>query len=521
MYWADNIASKLSGKQVIATGITPSGHIHIGNARETLTADAIYKAYLKRGGEGELIFIADTFDPLRKLYPFLPKEFEQYIGMPLSEIPCPEGCCQSYADHFLNPYIESLEDLGIEIKVYKADECYKKGLYDEKIDMALKNREKIREILNKFRKDPLPGDWFPIFMLCENCKSLKTKVLNYDGEKVKYVCEKCGYEGEAKPYKGRAKLPWRVDWPARWSIFKVTLEPMGKDHAAAGGSYDTGKLIAKEVFNYEPPMKVVYEWIQLKIGDKAVPMSSSKGVVFAVKDWTHIAHPEILRFLILRSKPSKHIDFDLKKIPDLVEEYDRLEEFYFENREKELDEEGYEKIRIYETSTPKIPEKKPINVPYRFCSIIGQLAYKDGDIDMEKVFEILKRNNYNIEEFDDLSLKRLKERLIMARNWALKYGEKLVIISEEEAKEIAKKLKEKQREWIKYFVERLKEIEFDALNIHELIYQTAKELGLNPRDAFQASYLILLGKKYGPKLGSFLASLGKEFVIKRYLSVIE
>ncbi|WP_456472451.1 lysine--tRNA ligase, partial [Methanocaldococcus sp.] len=229
MYWADVIANKLEGKQVIATGITPSGHIHIGNARETLTADAIYKAYLKKGGEGELIFIADTFDPLRKLYPFLPKEFESYIGMPLSEIPCPEGCCESYADHFLNPYLESLDDLGIELKLYKAHECYKKGLYDEKIDLALKNRDKIRKILNKFRKDPLPEDWYPLFVLCENCGCLKTKVLSYEDGKVKYVCEKCGYQGETKPFKGRAKLPWRVDWPARWSIFNVTLEPMGKD----------------------------------------------------------------------------------------------------------------------------------------------------------------------------------------------------------------------------------------------------------------------------------------------------
>ncbi len=291
---------------------------------------------------------------------------------------------------------------------------------------------------------------------------------------------------------------------------------MGKDHAAAGGSYDTGKLIAKEVFNYEPPFKVVYEWIQLKIGDKAVPMSSSKGVVFAVKDWTDIAHPEILRFLILRSKPSKHIDFDLKKIPDLVDEYDRLEAFYFDNKDKELDEEGKEKIRIYEISTPKIPDKKPFVIPYRFCSIIGQLAYKNNDIDMNKVFEILKRNNYNIEEIDDFSLRKLKDRLIMARNWALKYGEKLIIIDEEEAKRQYKELSDKQKEFLKELYKGLKEVNFDALTIHELIYDVAKKIGLSPRDAFQACYLILLGKKYGPRLGAFLASLGKEFVLKRF-----
>ncbi len=526
MHWADVIAKKLieereADKYIVASGITPSGHIHVGNARETLTADAIYKGLINRGVEAELIFIADTYDPLRKLYPFLPKEFEQYIGMPLSEIPCPEGCCESYAEHFLNPYLESLEDLGVEITTYRADENYKKGLYDEKIKIALDNREKIMEILNKFRANPLPDDWYPLNVVCENCGKLKTKVIDYDSERevVTYKCEMCGFENTVKPYKGRAKLPWRVDWPARWSIFNVTIEPMGKDHAAAGGSYDTGVLIAKEVYNYEPPKKVVYEWIQLKVGDKAVPMSSSKGVVFAVKDWTHIAHPEILRFLLLRSKPTKHIDFDLKKIPDLVDEYDRLEEFYFNNKDKdELSEDEEEKIRIYELSTPKIPENKPFVIPYRFCSIIAQLTYDEEkkDVDMEKVFDILRRNNYNVEDIDEFSLKKLKDRLLMARNWALKYGEKLVIISEDEAKEIYEKLKDKQKEWIKYFAEKLKTAEFDALNLHELIYQTAKELGLNPREAFQASYMILLGKKYGPKLGAFLATLGRDFVIRRY-----
>jgi lysyl-tRNA synthetase class 1 len=135
---------------------------------------------------------------------------------------------------------------------------------------------------------------------------------------------------------------------------------------------------------------------------------------------------------------------------------------------------------------------------------------------MERVFEILKRNNYSIDDIDEFSMQKLKDRLLMARNWALEYGEKLVIISEDEAKEIYEKLKDKQKEWVKYFAEKLKTAEFDALNLHELVYQTAKELGLNPREAFQASYMILLGKKYGPKLGAFLATLGKDFVIRRY-----
>ncbi len=533
MHWADAMAKKIIKKRekqninnyLVACGITPSGHIHIGNGRETLTADALYKGLINNGVKSKLIFIGDTYDPLRKVYPFLPEEYSQYVGMPLSEIPCPEGCHDSYSEHFLEPFLNSLDDLGIKLEVYKADESYKSGLYDEAIVKALNKREVIREILNKYRKEPLSDDWYPLNVVCENCGRLSTtKVINYNSEDntVSYVC-KCGYENTVKPFKGRAKLPWRVDWPARWSIFGVVVEPMGKDHGTAGGSYDTGIKIARMVYNYPAPEKVIYEWIQLKVGDKAVPMSSSSGVVFAIKDWTNICHPEILRFLILRSKPTKHIDFDLKSIPNLVDDYDELEKRYFqlinELNEDNLKEDDKDRIRLYELSTPKIPEKLPVQIPYRFCVVISQICYDDksNTINMDRVLDILKRNNYPVENIDEFSYNKLKDRLIMAKNWALKYGEKLTIIYLETAKREYENLTDKQKEWLKYFGEKLKNVPHEAITIHELIYSTAKEIGLNPKEAFLASYRILLGKNYGPKLGGFLSSLDKDFVVGRYL----
>ena len=52
------------------------------------------------------------------------------------------------------------------------------------------------------------------------------------------------------------------------------MEPFGKDHGAAGGSYDTGKEISV-VLGEQPPYPTTYEWISLKgVG----AMSSSTGV---------------------------------------------------------------------------------------------------------------------------------------------------------------------------------------------------------------------------------------------------
>ena len=50
MHWADVIAEDLikqDKKHVLATGITPSGPIHIGNMREVLTTDAVYRSLIK------------------------------------------------------------------------------------------------------------------------------------------------------------------------------------------------------------------------------------------------------------------------------------------------------------------------------------------------------------------------------------------------------------------------------------------------------------------------------------------
>ncbi|UEC42552.1 MAG: hypothetical protein METHAR1v1_690005, partial [Methanothrix sp.] len=60
IHWADVAAEKLAshGPQTVATGITPSGQIHLGNMREVMTADAVYRALLDRGVGARLIYIA-------------------------------------------------------------------------------------------------------------------------------------------------------------------------------------------------------------------------------------------------------------------------------------------------------------------------------------------------------------------------------------------------------------------------------------------------------------------------------
>ena len=122
VHWADEVAGRVlaSGREpVLSTGISPSGEIHIGNLREVLTADAIYRALLDRGARPRFNYVCDNFDPLRRVYPFLdPQVYASLVGRPLSEIPCPDGRHASYGDHFLEPFLDSLRTLHPGEKIY-------------------------------------------------------------------------------------------------------------------------------------------------------------------------------------------------------------------------------------------------------------------------------------------------------------------------------------------------------------------------------------------------------------------
>ncbi|RLF40092.1 MAG: lysine--tRNA ligase, partial [Thermoplasmata archaeon] len=191
VHWADVVVEKLAakgGRHVLATAITPSGPIHVGNLREILTTEAIYRALKERGVDAELLYIGDTFDPLRKVYPFLPPSYEKYIGMPLSDIPCPCGAHENYAAHFLEPFFESLKEIGIRPRKEYAHEMYRSGRYNEAIKLALDNAETIREIMKRVAKRELPSSWMPFNVKCSSCGRLDGEITSYEYPIARYAC---------------------------------------------------------------------------------------------------------------------------------------------------------------------------------------------------------------------------------------------------------------------------------------------------------------------------------------------
>src|SRR4029434_8051309 len=93
--WATEAADAAlaSGRPVVvSSGISPSGKIHIGNMREVLTADAVFRALKDHGVPARFNYVADNRAPLLYVSPFLDaRAYTPLVGRPLADIPCPCG----------------------------------------------------------------------------------------------------------------------------------------------------------------------------------------------------------------------------------------------------------------------------------------------------------------------------------------------------------------------------------------------------------------------------------------------
>ena len=185
IHWADTTASTIikengdKAKYVCASGVTPSGQGHMGHFREIITTDLVVKALEKKGKKADFIYSWDDYDRLRKIPKGFPNELSKSIGMPIGAIPF-KGT--TYAGYIEKEFEDSIVVFGFNIKFIRQIEEYKKCKYAHDIKLALNEKDKIKKILDKYRKEPLAKDWWPVLIYCKKCLKDDTKILNYDSE---------------------------------------------------------------------------------------------------------------------------------------------------------------------------------------------------------------------------------------------------------------------------------------------------------------------------------------------------
>ena len=520
MHWADFTAQKLSeireGPYVSCSGITPSGEFHIGHLREILSAEMIHRACLDAGLNSKYIFIVDSMDPLRRVYSFLSDDYEKYIGCPLAFIPAPDVNGKpdleggSYADYFLNPFLDSLKKIGVEPEIIMNHEIYGNGGFSEKIHIAIEKRDQIREIIHSISGRELPEEWFPYNPLGSDGSMDGVTVTKYEYPLVHWT-DRHGKSGFADIRKAEGKLPWRIDWAARWGIHGVTCEPAGKDHGAAGGSYDTGIPICR-ILGFEPPEKMVYEWIQVK---GAGPMSSSSGNTIGPVEALNIVPPEIIRYLIAGTKMNKHIDFNTgSALFEIADEYERLvrsppkENEEMSKRQKVAAATNIGALRLSQIKQGDDPSNSIAGVSFRHLSMLAQIKSEDT-----QVWQSLVKSGHLKGEPNDA----LRTRLARMRDWtgSAHFPEDARInIQKVITNEMKENISEDQIKFLKILSNSLSEVEWDNELITESIQECANLSEIKRRDAFLAIYWITLGKSFGPKASSLIFEIGKDEITK-------
>ncbi len=370
--------------------------------------------------------------------------------------------------------------------------------------IALKYRKEIIDILNEHRSSLLPHDWYPISVFSEFTNKDTTKVCEWDGEwSITYKCLETGKRSTVDLRQtGRVKLLWRVDWPMRWYYENVDFEPAGKDHHSQGGSFDTAKEIATQVYNIAPPVTFQYDFIRVKGGSGK--LSSSSGEVLSLSDVLSVYQPPIVRYLFAGTRPNAEfaISFDIDVIK-IYEDYDRCERIHF-GEEEVSDARRQKESRIYVLSQVcNVASSILCQISFRhLCSV---LQIYEGNI--SKVIAYLKLNSNDV--------KYVSERALCVWNWIQKHAPEEFVFSLANVHDNNTLTETKEQKNAIAFLCKNIEQDFEDMSdkdINAAIYSCAREADIDPKEFFPVLYMRIIRRQKGPRLGSFFKILGKEKV---------
>ncbi len=517
MFWADKIAQKSQQEELVNDSKTPSGRVHVGSVRGVIIHDVLYRALKRLDKPVKFTYGVDDYDALDNVPHYLDQEkFTPYLGQPLCNVPSPDESASDYAKYFMGEFLEVFEYLGVKPEIYYLRDLYREGKLNSYIDKFLQHAQDIKDVYKKVSNSDRADNWYPFQVICPNCgKIATTEVTDYNGEEVFFTCKEdatdyvkgCGHQGWISPFDGNGKLPWKVEWVAKWDLVGVTMEMAGKDHSQKGGSRDVANGICSKVLHQKPPFHSPYEFILVN-GTK---MSSSKGVGSSAKDMAQLLPPELLRFLMLRTQPRTVINFspDYETITRLFRDYDSLIEKYAEYKAEDKDIESDKNLLalLYAQTDGEIVSHNPVEL----TTIISLLQIPHLDLKEE----IIKRSTVELTDYD---WQKVDERITVAQKWLDDYAdeeEKLVIYFDE-IPDTVSLLTDEQKQYLSKLKEVLSNVpRWDGEPLQTALFDALKALDMKPNIAFPAVYYSFLGKDKGPKAGYIFSYLDKDFVFKR------
>ena len=520
MFWADELASAVRGPQVVNDSKTPSGTIHVGALRGVVIHDAIVRAVRAAGLEVRFLYGIDDLDPM-DAHTLAAREGRlEDMGKPLAHIAPPAGStASSWAEHFAGQFLDAFGRVGAHPELYRMSRLYAEGVVDGFIREALDRAAEVRRVYLEVSRSRKPDDWFPLQVICPGCGKVGTTVVDaWNGSEVHYRCEPglvtwaqgCGRDGWISPFGGNAKLPWNLDWVAQWRHFGVTIEACGKDLSTAGGSRERSDALAREVFGFEPPLNLAYEFVTVR-GRK---MKSSAGTGAAAHEMAELLPGDVLRFLMLRHRPRHAIDFDPSgdRVPRLFDEYDRIARAAagLEVRgEIPADADAIFRASLVDPSADAAVEGGRYRPAFAHVAFLVQVP----GVDVEARVAAEKGG-----PLDDAERAVVAERSEVARRWLADYApeDARFALDYDALPQEARGLSPEQRLFLDALALRAERDEPSTGDAWQaMIFAVAVEAGLPAGRAFAALYLAFLGRTSGPRAGWLLASLDRDFVLER------
>lgn len=525
MHWSEIIADRIIKRNpdkeeyVCAAGISPSGSIHIGNFRDIATSYFVVRALIKKGKKAKLLFSWDEFDRMRKVpvnVAAIDSDMEKYIGCPYVDVKNPFDTEEkTYAEYFEHEFERSIVKFGINMDYRHQAEMYRSGKYTEHILHALKKRGEIFDILASHRTQPVQeGEreaYYPVSIYCSECGKDTTKIvsLSDDCTKAEYTCE-CGHKGSFDFTKDfNCKLAWKIDWPMRWMYEGVDFEPGGKDHASPHGSYDTSKDIAKQIFDYEPPLFQGYEFIGIK--GTTGKMSGSSGLNLTPETLLKIYEPEVILWLYSKTEPLKAFDFCFDD--GILRQYFEFDKMY--NAVKDGTANDAQKDIMYNTTVgDRVLDTVPMGLLVQLGSVV------DFNVPMlETVFEKIG-TPYKSEQFG--------ARLDKAKYWLENCApDQVNRLRDGRNWEVYETLNETQKAEIKALFEYISAGGYNLDELNKKLYAIPKEINGGELDEkelktiqgsfFKNVYKLLIDKEKGPRLYLFLFAIDP----KRYVGLLD
>ena len=526
----------------VASGISPSGPIHLGNLREFLTVHFVAEELRGRGLNVRHLHSWDDYDRFRKVPVGVDEAWNEHIGRPLSAVPDPWDCHPNWAEHFKAPLQEALAAMGCVMDEVSQTQMYRAGTYREQILLAARRRAEIDQVLARYRTKTAPvaeseeeaaalaesvaadddgadssDDLarFPFKPYCRDCGRDTTTASSYDDDThdLAYTCTACGFSGSTNlATQDEGKLVWKVDWPMRWAYEGVDFEPGGVDHASPGSSYTVGKELVK-LYGGRAPSFVGYSFVGVAGMAK---MSSSKGGVPTAVEALKVLEAPILRWLYVRRQPKQA--FNVEFGPDVVrlyDEWDALTRKAADPSKRDAQVLAFERASAT-TTAGRLPTPKVV-VPFRTLASVADVTAGSPAL----ISQVIAKVGHAHDGVEDL-----QPRLSKAIGWTAEFvpeSERTVVRAEPDLARLAT-LDDSESSWLRIFLDRLPASgDLDAVTT--LVYGTPKlarglalddeptdEVKADQKEFFRLLYNLLVSADRGPRLPTLVVALGTDKV---------